>query len=479
MDLTRRDLLRAGALGAAGLTFGVAFAADEFDTVILHGEVIDPESRTRRKRHLGLRGGRIAAISEKELRGKRTIDARGLVVAPGFIDPISHGQDMENDILQAFDGVTTKLQMEVGVPEQDAWHKQQAGKRLLNYGAGCSHTLARSEVFGDFKASETAVATPDQIRKLAAILDRELKKGALGVGFGLEYQPSSTRWEVVEMFRVAGRYGVSCHCHTRYGTLLEEQNNLTAIQEVLADALIHGAALHVCHVPSMALGQTDKALALIERAQARGLDVSCDFYPYTAFATGIETEVFAEGWQKRFGMDYGDLEWAATHERLTPETFERYRAQGGTVVAHGIPETAVQAAVKSRATMLGSDGSLEKGVGHPRSSGTFSRVLGRYVRELKLISLEDAIAKMTIMPARRFEKRCPDFKRKGRISPGADADLVVFDPAKVADRATFESPGLHSTGFGWVLVGGVPVIAQGELVEGKRPGRGLRAPQTP
>src|SRR5262249_123656 len=156
-----------------------------------------------------------------ELRGERIIDVKGHVVCPGFIDPISHGQDLENELIQVRDGVTTKLQMEAGVQDVAAWYASQEGKRLANYGAGTSHAWARTTVFGWNQPER--VANDEEIAMMADFVDDNLAEGGLGVGFGLEYQPASTRWEVIEMFRVAGRYKASCHVHTRYGTLLEEQ----------------------------------------------------------------------------------------------------------------------------------------------------------------------------------------------------------------------------------------------------------------
>ncbi len=473
---TRRDVLRLGASVAVATMAPFAFSvvADDYDVVILNGRVIDPETKLDAIRHVGLRGNRIARVSDRELRGKKVIDARGLVVAPGFIDPISHGQDLANDQVQILDGVTTKLQLEAGVQDQANWHLLQQGQRIANYGAGYSHGHARTEVLGQDNG-ETGVATDADVAKMAILVDHQFKQGALALGFGLEYEPSSTRWEVIEMFRVAGEHGASCHCHTRYGTMMEEQSNLTAIEEVLAAAQVSGAGLHIVHVPSMALANTSKALEFLGRAQKRGLDVTADCYPYTAFGTGIESEVFAPGWQQRFGIDYKDLEWAATHERLTAETFEKYRKDKGMVLAYAIPESAVTAAVGSPVTMIGSDGGLENGVGHPRSAGTFSRVLARYVRDQKALSLPAALEKMSLKAARRMQKRCSIFRRKGRIQEGCDADIVAFDPTTVQDLATYDKPAQPSVGFKWVFVNGVAAVSEGKLDHNVRPGTGLSA----
>lgn len=472
---TRRDVLRQGAAAALAPTMGVVgLGRDEYDIVIIGARCIDPETKLDAIRNIGIRGRTIVAVTPKPIRGKKEIDGKGLVASPGFIDPIAHGQDLENDRYQALDGVTTTLQMESGAADQEAWHKKNAGQRLLNYGAGCGHSHAR-ERFLKGEDYNLVVATKPQIRQMADYLDGQLAAGALGMGFGLEYNPASTRWEVAEMFRVAGRYGASTHIHTRYGTLLEEQSNITAIQEVIANGLIHGAPVHIVHVPSMALGNTADALTLIERAQARGLDVTCDFYPYTAFGTGLASEVFAPGWQEKFGMSYGDLEWAETHERLTEQTFNAYREKGGFVIAHCIPEDAVRLCVSKKFVMVGSDGRLRDGVGHPRTSGTFCRVLGRYVREEKLTDLMTALRKMTLMPAKRFEKRCPEFKKKGRLQVGCDADIVLFDAKTISDRSTYANPELTSVGVKSLIVMGSIVVESGKLRDQRTPGVGLRA----
>lgn len=475
--MTRRTFLGNTALTATGLVslpvFGSPTAA--YDVVIHGGRVIDPETKLDAVRNVGITARRVSVVTTKPIKGKTNIDAKGMVVCPGFIDPISHGQDLENDRVQILDGVTTKLQLESGVDDVAAWYASQAGHRICNYGAGTGHGRARAAVLGGQDAAAKTVADSGQIAKMAAFIDRGLKAGGLAVGFGLEYEPVATRMEVIEMFRVAGLHHASCHCHVRYGTVFDDQSEVVGIAEVMAAAVAGGAPLHIVHVPSMGLSKTPEALALIERAQRRGFDITCDFYPYTAFGTGIDTEVFSEGWQQRFGIDYHDLEWAKTHERLTAETFEKYKKEGGMVLAHAIPESAVIAALKSPASMVGSDGGLEKGVGHPRSSGTYARILGRYVREQAIVSLSVAIEKMSLRPAKRMQARCEGFKRKGRLQVGADADIVVFDPEKVADRATFDKPAATSVGINWVLVGGQIVVDEGKIVDDKMPGKPLRS----
>jgi dihydroorotase len=193
-------------------------------------------------------------------------------------------------------------------------------------------------------------------------------------------------------------------------------------------------------------------------------------YPYTAGMTDLSSAVFDEGWQaKQGGIGFGDLQWALTGERLTAESFARYRQQGGMVAIHSIPEEVVRMAIADPLTMIASDGILENGKGHPRAAGTYARVLGRYVREQHALTLMDALRKMTAMPADRL-----GIRTKGRIAVGADADITVFDPARVIDRATFENPAQYSEGIQYVLVNGILVVKGGELVGGVTPGRGVR-----
>jgi dihydroorotase len=227
----------------------------------------------------------------------------------------------------------------------------------------------------------------------------------------------------------------------------------------------------------MGLKYTPQFLQIIDGARQRGLDITTECYPYTAASTNLNSAVFDDGWQERYGITYGDLQWAETGERLTPETFARYRRKGGLVVIHEIPAEAVQVAMSSPLVMIASDGLPITGAKiHPRGQGTFARVLGHYVREEKTLDLMTALRKMTLMPAQMLEKRAPAFTDKGRIRVGGDADVTVFDPNRVIDKATYEEPLRYSEGIEFVLVNGVPIVRDGQLVEGKYPGRAARAP---
>lgn len=451
-----------------------------FDLVIANGRVIDPDTNTDGVRNIGIDGSQIAAISVDELRGKTVIDAKGLVVAPGFVDMHSHGQDDENYRYKAMDGVTTALELEVGASPVSDWYAQREGKSLVNFGATVGHIPARMKVTGDsgaFLPRDKAITTKlddDQRRQLRDLINKGLDEGAIGIGFGIAYVPAATRKEIYDLFRLSVDRKVTNYVHLRSHGAIEPGSAIESVQEVLANASATGASLHIVHITSTGLSQTETCLQIIRGASENGVDVSTEAYPYTAAMTGLETAIFNEGWQEKMGITFKDLQWVATGERLTPATFAKYRKQGGMVVIHSIPEAVARMALRDRTVIVASDGMLTAGKGHPRGAGSYARVLGHYVRDQKLISLMEAINKMSLLPAKRMEETVPTMRNKGRIKIGADADISVFDPDKVIDRATFENPAQYSEGFRYVLVNGVPVVSNGRLVEGKFPGIGVR-----
>ena len=203
------------------------------------------------------------------------------------------------------------------------------------------------------------------------------------------------------------------------------------------------------------------------------MDLTTEAYPYSAGMTAIESALFDQ-YENAPDSVYRQFMWVATGERLTGESFKRYRKQGGPVVLFLNTPEMEALAIQAPFTAIASDGSLTAGKGHPRTSGTYARVLGHYVREKQALSLMDAIRKMALFPAQRLEKWAPMFAGKGRIKVGADADIAVFDPATVIDRSTYQEPARPAEGFRHVLVNGVPVVRDGALVTAQYPGRAAR-----
>ncbi len=450
-------------------------AAQNYDVVLRGGRVMDPESGLDAVRHVGITGKKIAAISTQPLHGKVEIDAAGLVVAPGFIDLHQHSHSPEAYRFKAMDGVTTALELEVGVSPVSEWYAAREGKSLINFGASAGHIPARMAVMHDTggllprDAALTRTATPDEQKLIAAAVQKGLDEGGLGMGLGIVYTPTASADEILNLFYVASKFKRPVYVHMR-----DVGNVIVSMQEVITDAAAAGVPLHLVHINSAATAKTPEALRLIEGVRARGLDVTTEAYPYAASMTEIASGRF-NGWENQPPEYFAKFMWPPTDERLNRESFQRYRKQGGFVVFFGNTEDMVKVAMAHPLTMIASDGILEKGIGHPRAAGTYARTLGKYVREEKALSLMDAIRKCSLMPAQRLETMSSQMRQKGRLKVGADADISVFDPTRVIDKATFQNPSQYSEGFRYVLVDGTFVVRDGRLQEGAVPGQGIRA----
>ena len=468
----------------------VAEAVQALDLVIAGGRVVDPETGLDAVRHVGIRDGAVAAVSESPLTGAATVDAAGLVVAPGFIDLHAHGQDPTSNRYQAMDGVTTALELEIGAFPVDRWYRRRGGASLINYGVSVSHQAARIRAMGSVFARGNAdgtfslgesgddtlyrAASEEELVRLRQLMERGLRDGGIGLGFGLSYTPGVSHRELLRMFEVAAEHEAPTFIHLRSSGEFRRGGALAPFQEVIANAAVTGAALHVVHMNSTAGALAEEALAMIRGARERGMDVTTEAYPYTASASLIESPLF-DGWVDRPRQAYQRLQWVETGERLTPETFERYRSQGGWVIMHGRSEAINEWIVSQPDVIAASDGiPFSQGRAHPRGAGTFARILGHYVRDRGALSLMEALRKMTLLPARRLETIVPEMARKGRVQVGSDADLTIFDPERIIDRATYDAPDQYSAGIKHVLVAGTFVVRDGALVDGAQPGRPLR-----
>ncbi|MFL5568079.1 MAG: amidohydrolase family protein [Gemmatimonadaceae bacterium] len=460
--------LQVGALSAQRIANTV------YDRVIVGGRVMDPESGLDAVRNIGLRDGRIAVITTQAVSGRDTTDARGLIVAPGFIDIHAHGQTPQTYGFQALDGVTTSLELELGTSDVAAWYRDRSAGERINYGVSIGHIKVRMAVMHDsgtvmpvgdgaYRAASSA-----EIGEIAKRIETGLRDGAVSIGAGFPYTPAATRDELLAVFRVAAKTKTPVHVHIRPG--------VAGLKEALSLAGETNASLHVVHINSAGLAQTPLMLAMIREARGQGHDVTTEAYPYDAGMTEIQSATIQDVYRAAPDDSLADLEWPPTGERLNRESFARYSRMGGPIVVHTNTEPMVVAAISSPLTIIASDAYWQGSTGHPRTTGTFSRVLGRYVRETHSLSLMGAIGKMTLMPARRLEARVPAMKQKGRLRVGADADITIFDAARVMDRSTYREPALSPVGIQHVIVNGVSVVANARPVDRVVPGKAVRAP---
>jgi hypothetical protein len=447
-----------------------------FDQVIAGGRVIDPETGYDAVASVGIDGDRITSISTEPLTGRATIDATNLVVAPGFIDVLSYEPNSYGVWYKVGDGVTTNLAMH-GINDTAEsffdYYGSDAQRPPIHYGGAFDDPHMRSVV----EDLPSKAATSAQIAKLEQSFEQAITDGYIGLDIEPEYTPWVTTDEITALARVAASHGLPVFSHIRASSPESpDGGSLGALDELLLVAEDTGAAVHVDHITSMTTHVMGPAIEKIDAARGRGVDVTACLYPYDFWATTLASERFSPGWQERFGIDYGDLEVAGTGERLNATSFQRYQAENKLVAAHAIPEADVQAALRAPWTLIGSDAILEPGDNnHPRCSGCFTRTLGRYVRELGVLSLVDALAKMTILPSRRLEGRVPALKAKGRLQIGADADITVFDPDTVGDRATIADPAQMAAGISYVMVLGNLIKNGDTLNKDLRPGTPVRS----
>lgn len=472
------------------LIFFHANAAD-YDVVIANGRVIDPETNFDEITNVGVRGGAISRISKQPMKGNHTIDAQGLVVAPGFIDVHSHSPTLLGQHLNLLDGVTTQLDLEAGSFPVSFYGEHFRGGAQLNYGSSVGHFAVRMKVmegvdmpyiFAGSKvlsmASATWVkkATRAQIEQMRVLLNKGLDEGGLGIGVLLDYMTTAVSDEELRMlFEVAADRQVPLTVHVRRGYT----GDPAGLMEVIELAKKTKAPVFICHITHNAMGRIGDWLAMIDQANRAGANITTETLSYAAGGTSISADVFRRrDWQSMFDISYEDVQWVATGEWLTKATWEKYSIEqpSGMINHHYVKEPWLETALQWPRMMVSTDAlpALDISVAtNPNIAGTFSRMLGHYVRDRQLMPLTEGLAKLSLYQAQWMEQAAPLFKKKGRIQKGADADIVIFDPDTIAANATYGDPYQKPTGIIHVLVGGRHVVQNSTRLEGMYPGRKL------
>lgn len=476
----------------AGVT--MAEASKTFDLVIMNGRVMDPETGHDAVKNVAVSDGKIAAITTDSLSGQKMIDAKGLIVAPGFIDLHNHSQNDGGYRRSAQDGVTTSLEMEVGVFPVSSFYEKRNNKALINFGASVSHPLVRGLAFGVTNISqltgdsevdlrklhnmpgwEKETSTQQQRAELKKLIRQGLDEGGLGIGYHLVYTPGSDVSEMLDLYALSAQEKVTNFIHIRS---LGQVTPIESGKEVVHAAETTGASIHVVHVNSSGLWEAKELLGILSDAQKKGLDISTEVYPYDAAPTTMaDPRVTGKGGLDMFRISYDDLELVETGERLTEQTFNEYKdnAPETEIIAHIMSQDDIDMAVTHPLVMIASDSvDITNGKGHPRGAASFSRVLGSYVRDKKMLTLMDALRKVSLMPAQRMEKSVPQMKKRGRIQEGMVADITIFDADKIADKASFTQATLPSEGIAHVIVNGKAIIKDYKLQESIFPGQAIR-----
>ena len=445
------------------------------DILITAGRYPDYEKNQFTEANIGIKDGKIAYIGSETPEAQKTIDAKGKIVSPGFIDIHMHEENFANEgkecvisKLMLKQGVTTCVGGNCGVQYQTLKEFKdtinELGGAPVNYAMLTGYNWYRTALgLGHFDT-----ATKEQWDIIRGKMQEDLKEGAMGPSFGIEYDPGITFDEIIYGTEASDDPNLLVAAHYRSDCL----GNIDSIEEMVNIQKHINKRFQISHLSSCsAMGQMKESLELINRAMDEDPRLNFDTYPYNAFSTTINSTVFDDGCLEAWGKDYKDLMLTDDPYKnvyCTEEIFKDARKNYPKmlVVAFVMNEEEIAEAVANPKGMVASDGIINHGNGHPRAAGTFPRVLGKYVREEKRLSLIDALKKMTIEPAKRLDLE----NRKGVIKMGADADITVFDPDTIIDGATFGDIATPPVGIDYVIVGGQIAAKDNEIIT-ERAGR--------
>lgn len=449
-----------------------------YDILIRNGTVINFEKDEKIVSDVGIKDGKIVDIGSLTESGKQVIEAEGLIVSPGFIDIHMHEEvigntvdgddyDIANKMIRM--GVTTAVGGNCGNNRQDTevfFDFIDKNGAPINYLLYIGHNYLRKKVGLDIDD----VANKVQIVKMRDLAKRDIEEhGAIGISYGIEYSPSITFEEMVNLSSKIG-YDILLSAHYRY----DADKALESIREMIDISRETKQPMQISHLGSCsAFGNMKEALSLIQNAIDEGLSIQADCYPYDAFSTKIGSAVFAEGCFERWNKSYDSImlteepfKGKYCDEKLFYNAREEYPEM--LAVAFVMNEEEVLEAYKEPFVYVASDGLLNKGQGHPRAAGTFPRVLGKYVREDKALDFIDILKKMTLLPAKRL-----GLLNKGNIKEGLDADIVILNVDTIADTATFENPTSSPEGIEYVIIDGKIALKENKIIEG-RLGKSIR-----
>ncbi|WP_417438473.1 amidohydrolase family protein [Idiomarina sp.] len=516
----KRSLLNVLFIISLSLSFGIPRAlaqttsVEEYDIVLLGGRVIDPETGLDDIRNIGINDSKIAIVTAESITGEQKVNAKGLVISPGFIDMHAHGQTILSGRVQAFDGVTTALELESGTFPVDEFYQIRAKEgRPINYGASVNWLSTRIATLLNVEPSSEAswfsemmnrkgwqnsIATREQLSEIERQVSEGLDAGGLGVGFLTGYAPGSGHKEYYRVSKLAAERGAPTFTHARYLSMAEPESSFEAIQEIISVAASTGVHAHIVHLNSISLKDIQLIADMISTAQEAGVQLSTEAYPYGAGATSIGAEMFrGEGWRERIGNISAE-NFAVDGKRLSEAEFAQLQeeAPGTDIIIHFLEtENPAERAFIDHALLMpggviASDGGdwLNDGEpvdeltwplpnsawSHPRSAGTFTRFISQYAVQREQLPLSDAIAKVSLLPAQLLEDYVPSMKHKGRIQVGSDADLAVFSLTELADAATYAKPAQLSRGMKYLLVNGQFLIHDGVLNTNVLPGKAVR-----